>query len=111
MEELYILWTSNDEIVFDKMVAMYARNSKIQRWWSEITIIIWGPSAKLAVESEIVIQRIIELIQIGVKVTACKGCSDSLGVSEKLIDMGIDVKYWGDGLTMLIKENKKLITV
>jgi hypothetical protein len=29
MEKLNILWTNSDEIMFDKMVAMYALNAKI----------------------------------------------------------------------------------
>jgi hypothetical protein len=111
VENLVILWTNSDEIVFDKMVAMYARNSKIEHWWNEITIIIWGSTARLAAESDIVAERIKELLQIGVIVSACKACSDSLGVSDKLIKMGIELKYWGDGLTKILKDNEKLLTV
>ena len=111
MDELFILWTNNDEITFDKMVAMYARNSKIEHWWEEITIIIWGSTAILAAESDLVAQRIQELLQVGVKISACKACTDQLGVSEKLGKLGIEIKYWGEGLTEILKQNKKLITI
>jgi len=111
MDHLYILWTNADEIAFDKMVAMYARNSLLKHWWSEVTIIIWGSTAKMAASSEIVRQRIAELRQVGVELSACKACADSLGVTESLERMGIEVKYWGEGLTSIIKDNEKLITI
>jgi len=111
MDHLYILWTNADEIVFDKMVAMYARNSLLKGWWNAVTIIIWGPTAKLAASSEIVRQRITELQQVGVKLSACKACADSLGATESLKNMGIEVKYWGEGLTNLLKDDEKLITI
>jgi len=84
MDHLYILWTNADEIVFDKMVAMYARNSLLKHWWGEVTIIVWGSTAKMATMSDIVKQRITELQQVGVKLSACKACADSLGVTESL---------------------------
>jgi hypothetical protein len=111
MDHLYILWTNADEIVFDKMVAMYARNSLLKHWWGEVTIIVWGSTAKMAASSDIVKQRITELQQVGVKLSACKACSDSLGVTESLERMGIEVKYWGESLTGILKENEKLITI
>ena len=110
-DRLYILWTNADIVTFDKMVAMYARNSKTQRWWDDVTVIIWGSTAKLAVASDLAKLRIRELIQVGVKVSACKACSDSLGVSEQLLNMGVEVKYWGEGLTEIIKSGAKLLTI
>lgn len=111
MAELHILWINNDELTFDKMVAMYARNSKIEYWWDEVTLIIWGGTAKLTVESAIVQARVKELIHVGVKVSACKACTDQLGVTEILKGMGIEIKYWGKELTRIIQEREYLITI
>lgn len=111
MDKLYILWTTADEVMFDKMIAMYARTGIAQNWWYEITIIIWGSTARLAAESELISLKIKELLHVGVKVSACKACSDSIGVSEKLIEMGIEVKYWGEGLTEILKSNQKMLTL
>jgi len=111
MAHLHILWTNGDELTFDKMVAMYSRNAMLHRWWEEITLVIWGSPAKLAAESELVAQRIGELIQVGVKVSACKACTDALGVSERLSEMGVEIKYWGEGLTEILKEGKHLLTI
>jgi hypothetical protein len=69
MAHLHILWTNGDELTFDKMVAMYSRNAMLHHWWEEITLIIWGSPAKLTAESELVAQRIKELIQVGDRAT------------------------------------------
>lgn len=111
MDKLNILWTNSDELMFDKMVAMYARNAKINGWWNEITVLIWGSTAKLAAESELIGLRIQELLQVGVTVVACKSCSDSLGTTNKLEQMGIDVKYLGEELTRILKSDEKLLSI
>jgi len=97
--------------MFDKMVSMYAKNSKINHWWDNVTVIIWGSTAGLAVASELVRNDIKELIHVGVKVSACKACSDSLGTTESLLGMGVEVKYWGEGLTKILKDDEKLLTI
>lgn len=111
MEKLNILWTNADEIMFDKMVAMYARNAKLNGWWNEITVLVWGSTARLAAESELAGLRIRELLQVGVKVVACKACSDSLGTTDALMKAGIDVRYLGEELTRILKSDEKLMTV
>lgn len=110
-DELFILWTNADEITFTKMVSMYARNALIEHWWGAVTIIIWGATAKLATESELVQEHLRGLKQAGVHLTACKACSDQIGTSEKLKELGVELKYWGVPLTELLKSGKKLLTV
>jgi len=109
--ELFILWTNADELTFNKMVNMYARNSILEHWWEKVTIIIWGRTALLTAKSELVQEEIKQLLHIGVNVSACKACADQLGVSKKLEELGIEIAYWGEGLTTILKENKKLLTV
>jgi hypothetical protein len=41
-KKLYLLWTNADPITSEKMVMMYGINSKLNYWWDEVTIIIWG---------------------------------------------------------------------
>ena len=110
-EKLFILWTSSEIETFDEMVFMYAFNGMKYKWWDEITVVIWGASAKLAGEDDLVRLKIKEMIEGGVKVTACKACADDLGVSTKLEELGVDVKYWGQPLTTLLKTDAKLITI
>lgn len=110
-EKLVILWTSGDREVALKMVFMYTYNAKKNKWWDDITLVVWGPSAKLLSEDEELQGYIKKIADAGVVVKACKGCSDQYGVSEKLEELGIDVKYIGKELTDYIKEDRNILTI
>lgn len=110
-EKLYILWTNDNPITAEKMVCMYAHNSVLNEWWDEVTVIIWGATAKLIAENNYLQLLFKQMQKDGVTVSACKACADQLGVSETIEDLGIELKYWGEGLTNIIKSNDKLITV
>ncbi len=110
-EHLYILWTNSDPVTADKMVFMYALNGLKKKWWKEITIVIWGSTAKLTGENPEIQSKIKELLAAGVKISACKACADELGVTEKLENLGIEVKYWGQPLTEIIKTGQFLLTI
>ena len=110
-QELFILWTNDNIITSEKMVCMYAHNAKIRGWWDEVTVIIWGATAKLAAENASIQEKIKAMITDGVKISACRACAEQLGVAESLVSQGIEVKFWGEPLTALLKEDQKLITV
>lgn len=110
-KHLYVLWTSGDPITADKMVFMYTINSLAHGWWEEVTLVIWGGSTKLVSENEAVQQRVKDAMDAGVYVTACKGCSDQLGVSEQLEALGVDVQYLGVALSNVLKNDEKLLTI
>ena len=69
-EHLHILWTNADPVVFDKMVLMYAVNSLTHGWWEKVTVILWGESARLAVEDPAVAGRIRQARAQGVAFSA-----------------------------------------
>jgi hypothetical protein len=108
---LYILWTNDNIITSEKMVFMYANNAKIHGWWENVTLVVWGATAKLVAENEHIQELIAESQEHGIHVTACKACSDQLGVSEILEALGIDVQYLGIALTNVLKNDEKLITI
>jgi len=109
--KLNILWTNADLLTSDKMVMMYATNSMLRHWWDEVTVIIWGATAQLVAENNMMQERIKLAQHAGVHFSACKACADQLGVAEKLLDLGIEVIYWGAGLTEILKSDEKLITI
>ena len=109
-EKLAIIWTSGDRDVALKMVFMYAYNARKYKWWDDIKLIVWGPSAKLLSEDKELQDYMDKIIDSGIVVKACKGCSDQYGVSEKLEELGIIVKYIGKELTDYIKEGRKILT-
>lgn len=93
------------------MVMMYARNSMLKGWWENVTVIIWGATAKLVAENTIIQEEIKIAQNVGVKFSACVACARQLGVISELEAQRIEVKPWGQPLTELLKENEKLITI
>jgi hypothetical protein len=99
---LAIVWTSGDRDVALKMVFMYTLNAKRRGWANEVELIVWGPSSKLLSFDVELQEQIAAMRDAGVVLKACKACSDSYGVSDKLQELGIEVKYMGVELTELI---------
>ena len=110
-DKLVFLWTSGDREVALKMVFMYTYNAKARAWWEDITLVVWGPSAKLLSEDEELQEYLHKILEAGVTVKACKGCSDQYGVSGKLEELGITVLYIGKELTDYLKEGRKILTI
>ena len=108
---LYVLWTNDDLITAEKMVFMYTINSLKKGWWQEVTLIIWGATAKLVAGNHIIQTLIKQAEEAGVHLTACKACADQLGVTETLEKMNIEVIYWGEPLTRILKAEEALITI
>jgi hypothetical protein len=108
---LHILWTNADPLTSEFMVMMYATNAMLHGWFREVTVIIWGGTAKLAAENPAIREKIRLAMHAGVRFSACVACAEQLGVKEKLLEMGIEVIPWGAPLTKLIKEGGHLITV
>jgi hypothetical protein len=108
---LYVLWTNDNPITAEKMVFMYTINSLIHKWWDKVTLIIWGATARLVGEDTDIQGKIKEALDAGVHITACKACSDQLGVTTILENLNIEVKYWGEPLTEILKTNEPLITI
>lgn len=111
MEKLNILWVNDNPSTAHTMVFMYAINSKLNGWWDEVDVIIWGSSAKLVAEDIAIQEKIKIAMQAGVNVLACISCATQFNVVEKLQDLGIEVKAMGQPLTEIIKTNEKLITI
>ena len=89
---------------------MYTGNAKKQKWFDEVTLIVWGPSARLLAGDKDLQAKIKEMLDDGVKIQACQACSDSYGVSEQLRKMGIDVRYMGKPLTDYIQQGWHILT-
>ncbi len=49
--------------------------------------------------------------EVGVELQACMACADMYGVSGKLEELGVDVKYMGRPLTEMLKTEWVTITL
>ena len=112
-DELVVLWTSGDREAALKMAFMYTLNSKRFNWgWKNVTLVVWGPSSKLLAADTELQEYISRMKEAGVKLLACKKCSDLYEVSEDLRMLGIEVKYMGKPLTDYLRnDNYRVITV
>ena len=110
-DHLYILWTNGDPITAEKMVFMYGINSLLKGWWDKVTLIVWGTPARLSVENPEIRKKIKAALDAGIHITACKACADQLGVTEALEKMNVEVIYWGEPLTKILKSNGTLLTI
>ena len=111
VNKLAILWTSSDKEVAQKMVFMYAKNSRLRDWWGQVRVVIWGPSAKLAATDGEIQEGLQELQQVGVELQACKACADQYGVSDKLTELGVEVIFMGIPLTGYLKGDWAVLAV
>jgi hypothetical protein len=110
-DHLHILWTNADPVTAEKMVFMYAANALKFEWWKRVTIIIWGSTATLTAENASIQSQVKEMLAGGVEFSACKACADELGVTASLEELGVEVIYWGEPLTRLLRENCTMLSV
>jgi hypothetical protein len=107
---LAVIWTSSDPDVAHRVCFMYTDNAKKQKWFDEVTLIVWGPSARLLAGDKDLQAKIKGMLDDGVKIQACQACSDSYGVTDQLRKMGIEVKYMGKPLTDYIQQGWHILT-
>jgi hypothetical protein len=110
-DHVHILWTNADPLTAEKMVFMYAGNAMKRGWWKRVTVIIWGSTTALTARDAFTRSQVAELRQAGVEFSACRKCAEELGVIAELEDLGIEVIYWGEPLTQLLRERAALLTI
>lgn len=109
-DELLVVWTSGDRDVALKMVFMYTRNAKKQGWWDGVTMLVWGSSQKLLTEDEELQDELARMLDLGVRVVACKACADSYPVTVELENLGVEVFYTGQFLTDWLRSDGSVIS-
>ena len=109
-ERLVVVWTSGDPQVALKMVFMYTLNARKHGWFDDVTFVIWGPSARLLAEEDELKHQVKQMQSEGVRVEACRACADSYGVTGRLEELGIDVRYMGEPLSTYLKEGRRVLS-
>ncbi|MBW6536705.1 MAG: DsrE family protein [Mariniphaga sp.] len=110
-DKLVILWTSDDPYLAERMVLMYAHAAKNNRWFNEVTIIIWGPSAKMVAENLKIQEKLKAMQKDGVEIKACIACATAYGVVEDLKNLDFEVKGMGKPLTDYLKSDAKVLSL
>lgn len=109
-DKLVVVWTSDDPYVAERVAFMYTHAAKTAGWFSEVTLIIWGPSAKLAAENLKVQEKLKAMQKDGVVIEACIVCANAYGVTDDLKKMDFVVKGMGSPLTGYLKSGAKVLT-
>jgi len=109
-DKLVIVWTSGDPYVAERVALMYTHNAKTAGWFKEVTLVVWGPSAKLISENIKLQEKIKAMQKDGVVVEACVACANAYDVAEDLRKLGYDVKGMGKQLTDYLKSGAKVLT-
>lgn len=107
---LLVIWSSADRDVALNVAFMYTHAAKKSHWFDKVRLVVWGPSAKLLTEDEELQKQVRAMIKDGVEVMACVVCADRYGVSDKLRELGIEVRGMGVPLTNMLKSGWKCIT-
>jgi len=109
-DHLVVLWTSDDPYVAERIAFMYAHAAKKAEWFKEVTLIIWGPSAKLTAENLWIQEKLAEMKKDGVVIEACIVCANEYDVTDELKELGFEVKPMGKPLTEFLKSGSKVLT-
>ena len=109
-DKLVVVWTSDDPYVAERVALMYTHAAKTAGWFSEVTLIIWGPSAKLTAENTMIQEKLKAMQDDGVVIEACIVCADAYEVTDKLKELDFVVKGMGRPLTDYMKGGAKVLT-
>lgn len=104
------LWTSADPEVAENVCFMYTHAAKKYNWFTEVTLIVWGPSANLLANNTTLQTKVQAMLADGVIVQACRACADIYGVTQALENLGIEVKYMGSPMSQMLKDGVKFLT-
>lgn len=110
-QHLHILWTNADVVTGRLMVMMYARNSMKNRWWEQVTVILWGGTTKLMAENADMQEEMARAREFGVEFVGCITCAEELGVTEQLQALGVTLTKWGPPLSDLLHSGSPLLSI
>ncbi len=109
-DKLVVVWSSADPEVAMSMVFMYTHAAKRNKWFENVTLVIWGPSAKLITQNDKLSAKVRSMQEDGVVVEACITCANMFGVAGRLTEMGFDVRSMGEPLSNYLKSGAKVIS-
>jgi len=104
MKKLLVVWKSDNDIDIHNFIMPYVYNSKINVWFDDVELLIWGASQHKVTEDIKIQQGIENLIKNEVKVYACKFCADNVGATLLLESLGVNVTYTGVYLSDKMKD-------
>lgn len=108
--KLVVVWSSDDPMVAKRIALMYPHAALKNKWFDEVTLVIWGPSAKVISENIELQKKLSQMKEDGVEIKACIACSNEYGVTEILTNLGYEVIPMGVPLSEYLKKGYKVLT-
>jgi hypothetical protein len=108
--KLCVVWSSGDPAVAKNTCFMYVLNAKRFKWFDEVHLVVWGPSAKRLAKDRAMQAQLAAMKKMGVVVEACVLSARMDGVDKKLQQLGVDCKLMGPILSNRLKSDWKVIT-
>ncbi len=102
-DNLLIVLSSGDIEVATKFPLLYSSVVLEREYWKTCHLMFWGPSIKLLENSEIQ-EKILEIQNTGVQMSACIVCVEDYNLVEKLESLNIQVNHTGELLTKALKD-------
>jgi hypothetical protein len=104
-DKLTVVWTSDDPYVAERVALMYTHAAAKNNWFKEVTLIIWGPSAKLTSENLKIQEKLKAMQEDGVIIKACSACANAYQIADDLRALGFEVDGMGVPLTKYLKDD------
>lgn len=111
-ENLLIVWTNGDEEVALKFPLLYSSVALPREYWKSIHLMIWGPSILLAKNNEKIKEKLKEIQETGVTMSACIVCVEDYEAVKQLEDLNIEINHTGELFTKALKDDSySVITI
>ncbi|QKF59799.1 DsrE family protein [Aliarcobacter lanthieri] len=103
-ENLLIVWTNGDLDTANKFPLLYSSVILDREYWKSAHLMLWGPSILLVKDYKYIQDKIRQIQETGVKMSACVVCVDDYGAREVLESLNIEVSHTGEFLTQALKD-------
>ena len=108
--ELLIVWTTDNKDTIMNMILLYAHKAKLEGWFDEVNILVWGASQQVLSEDKDMQEKIKEMIDDGIKIVACKKCAENMYIESHLSSCNVELLYSGKFLSEWAQSGKPLMT-
>ena len=111
INNLLVLWTTDNRETALDMVFMYTYNAKSKGWWKNVSLLIWGASSRLLATDPEIQSEVRKIADAGIRVFICKRCLEKLDVLKEVEALGHEVFYVGEEFSRLLKEGWTVLSL
>ena len=111
INNLLVLWTTDNRETAVNMVFMYTYNAKIKGWWKNVSLLVWGASSRLLAADPEIQREVRRIADAGIRVFVCKKCLENLNVLKEVEALGHEVFYVGEEFSRLLKEGWTVLSL